>query len=206
MVNGGGVGDHIALHDLLSTVYDRALVDGGGIVGAQEFLEFVFRLVAVVIGDLDHVSLHAADLSRLLGDDHVSGIARGTLLTSGAANRRVRLDGWHGLALHVRTHERARGVIVLQKRNERGADRHNLFGRNVHVVDFVLADNFWLSVLTTSDECFDKVSVLINRDGRWDGHRTLFLKCIDKLNLIRHAAQGLAVFSPPSRLCGTAFQ
>ena len=46
----------------------------------------------------------------------------------------------HGLALHVRAHERAVGVVVLEERDERRGHRHQLLGADVHVVDAVALD------------------------------------------------------------------
>ena len=39
------------------------------------------------------------------------------------------------LALHVAAHQRAVGVIMLQKRDESGRHTENLFGRNIHIFD-----------------------------------------------------------------------
>ena len=42
------------------------------------------------------------------------------------------MDKGHCLAHHVRSHQRAVGIIVLQEGNERSGDRGNLLRRNVH--------------------------------------------------------------------------
>ena len=52
---------------------------------------------------------------------------------------RLGLEQRHGLALHVRAHQGAVGVVVLEERDERGGDRDDLLGRDVHVVDLVRA-------------------------------------------------------------------
>jgi hypothetical protein len=52
----------------------------------------------------------------------------------------------HGLALHVRAHQRAVGVVVLEERNQRRRHRDRLLRRDVHVVDVLRADavnSFW---------------------------------------------------------------
>ena len=56
--------------------------------------------------------------------------------TSGASALMQR----HGLAHHVRAHEGAVGVVVLEERDHRGRDRHHLARRDVHVVDVVAGD------------------------------------------------------------------
>ena len=51
--------------------------------------------------------------------------------TSGACGNEER----HALPLHVRAHERAVGVVVLEERNQRRGDRDELLRRHVHEVD-----------------------------------------------------------------------
>ena len=69
------------------------------------------------------------------GHDDLAGVARGALFHAGADDRRLRLEERHGLALHVRTHERAVGVVMLEERDERRGDGDDLLGRDVHVLD-----------------------------------------------------------------------
>ena len=56
-----------------------------------------------------------------------------------ADERRARIEQRNRLALHVRAHQRAVGVVVLEERNERRGDRDELLGRHVHVIDAILA-------------------------------------------------------------------
>ena len=63
------------------------------------------------------------------GDDDLAGVARGALLHAGADDRRLGLEERHGLALHVRAHEGAVGVVVLEERDERRRHRDDLLGR-----------------------------------------------------------------------------
>src|SRR6185437_11047288 len=44
-----------------------------------------------------------------------------------------------GLAMHVRAHERAVGVVVLEERDQRGGHGHDLLRAHVHVLDLVRA-------------------------------------------------------------------
>ncbi len=57
--------------------------------------------------------------------------ARHRFLHAGAHQGRVGLDQRHRLALHVRPHQRAVGVIVLQERNQRRRHRNELLRRDV---------------------------------------------------------------------------
>ena len=46
----------------------------------------------------------------------------------------------HRLPLHVRTHQGAVGVVVLEERDQRRRDADDLLGRNVDVLDLVAVD------------------------------------------------------------------
>ncbi len=69
--------------------------------------------------------------------DRGARVARDRRLHAGADERRLGLHERHRLALHVRAHQRAVGVVVLQERDERGGDRDELLGRDVHDVDLL---------------------------------------------------------------------
>ena len=96
----------------------------------------VRHLGALAVGAHDDARrVDALDDAVALGDDAHAGVARDALLHARADERRVRADERHGLALHVRAHERAVRVVVLEERNERGGDRHQLVRRDVHQLD-----------------------------------------------------------------------
>ena len=99
----------------------------------------------------------AAVDARPAGGDRRTGIASHPLFHPGTNQRRFRLKQRHRLALHVRTHERTVGVIVLKEWNQRSRDRHNLLRRNVHQLDV-----FWTSdlILTTRANCHQFVRKL----------------------------------------------
>ena len=78
--------------------------------------------------DASTLSTHAI----ALGHHADAGVDGRAALHAGADERRVRTNERHGLALHVRAHEGAVGVVVLEERNERGGDRHHLVRRDVH--------------------------------------------------------------------------
>ena len=65
------------------------------------------------------------------------GVLDRDVLHAGADERRFRAEQRHGLALHVRAHQRAVGVVVLEERDQRRGDRDELLGRDVDVVDLV---------------------------------------------------------------------
>ena len=69
--------------------------------------------------------------------DRGAGVAGDDGFHAGADERRIGLHQRHGLALHVRAHEGAVGVVVLEERDERRGDRDELLRRHVHEVDAV---------------------------------------------------------------------
>ena len=69
------------------------------------------------------------------GQDDVARVDRGAVLEAGADERRLRDHQRHGLPLHVRAHQRAVRVVVLEERDQRRRDRDDLRRRDVHVLD-----------------------------------------------------------------------
>jgi hypothetical protein len=63
------------------------------------------------------------------------GVAGDVGLHAGADQRGRGAQAGDGLALHVRAHEGAVGVVVLEERDERGGDRDQLARRDVHQGD-----------------------------------------------------------------------
>ncbi len=89
---------------------------------------------------LDRTDDDAGRVDRLddavaLGHERDARVAGDDALDAGADERRRRPDERHGLALHVRAHERAVGVVVLEERDERRGHRDQLVRRDVHQVD-----------------------------------------------------------------------
>ena len=124
----------------LPRIDDRALVDAGALVGAHELAQAV--------------ACRSSPRVRHRTDDRVGG-RRSPTAPSPARGRRpgpsrarcappcrcrpaaLGLEQRHGLALHVRAHQRAVGVVVLEERDQRGRHRHDLLGGDVHVVDLL---------------------------------------------------------------------
>ena len=79
----------------------------------------------------------------------------------GADDRRLRLEERHGLALHVRAHEGAVRVVVLEERDERRRDRDDLLGRHVHVLDLVGAGLRERVAVARRDPLVDEVALLV---------------------------------------------
>ena len=101
------------------------------------------------------------DHAGLARRHHVTGVDSGTELHAGADQRRLALDERDGLTLHVRAHEGAVGVVVLEERDQGRRDRHHLARRDVHVVDLVGRDEVDLTVaLADQDALLGELVVL----------------------------------------------
>ena len=137
VVGGTGVGDRIALLQAHPHVHDGALVDARPLVGADVLLKQVLVQLAGIGLDLDAVGGDAGDDAGAPGDHDLTRVQGGAPLHAGADDRRLRLQERHGLALHVRAHQGAVGVVVLEERDEGRGDRDDLLGRDVHVLDGV---------------------------------------------------------------------
>ena len=57
-------------------------------------------------------------------------------LNTGTYQRLISTQSWHGLTLHVRTHQGAVSIIVFQEWNKRCSNRYDLLWRNVHILNF----------------------------------------------------------------------
>ena len=86
------------------------------------------------------VAADLGDHAVALGHDDVAGVLGGAALDAGADVRRLGPHERDGLALHVRAHQGAVGVVVLEERDQRRGHRDDLLRRHVHVLDLVGLD------------------------------------------------------------------
>ncbi len=81
----------------------------------------------------------------------------------------------HGLTLHVRAHERAVRVVVLEERDECSGDGHELLGRNVDELHLIRCRHHEVSALAAGDQFVgDAVLGVELRVGLGDGVFRLF--------------------------------
>ena len=84
-------------------------------------------------------------------------------LHAGADQRRLGPQQRHRLALHVRAHQRAVGVVVLEERNQDGRHRHQLVRRHVHVLDLIGAHHGELAADARRHQIGGEVALRIER-------------------------------------------
>ncbi len=199
-LRGRTVGDHVAGVDLVSHTHQRALVDAGVLVGALELGQAVDvdaglgRVAFFRRADDDAGAVDLLDHAGAAGHHGGAGVAGHHVFHAGAHERGVRLDQRHGLALHVRAHQGAIGVIVFQEGDQGRGHRHHLLGRHIHEVDLVLAGQGHFAVDPHGDEVFDHLAVLQHDVGLGDGVLGLFHR-----RHVDHVFGDLAVLHAPVR-------
>src|SRR5260221_3387591 len=141
----GTVSDDIALLDRITNLHQRTLVDAGILVRALELQQVIDidargRGIGFLGGTNDDTGgVNLVDDPLAAGGKWDSGTPSSRALQSAADQRRISLQQRHRLALHVRAHQRAVGVIVLQERNERCRNGVYLLRANVDALHIVKA-------------------------------------------------------------------
>ena len=133
-VRGRAVREHLALRHLVAELHDRLLVDERALVRAHELRQRVLVPRALALDD-DLLGVDVDHRPVAPGHHDVAGVDGRAVLEPGADERRLRDHQRHGLLLHVRAHQRAVCVVVLEERDQRRRDRDDLRRRDVHVVD-----------------------------------------------------------------------
>jgi hypothetical protein len=77
-----------------------------------------------------------------------------TIGTSGRIKR-------NSLALHVRSHQRTVGIIMLQERNQRSTQTNDLVRRNVHVFHFIFIKDREVTCFTANNLIFSEIAFLV---------------------------------------------
>ena len=88
----------------------------------------------------------------LVGGDDVAGVDGCVALHTGSDERALAAQQRDGLALHVRTHEGAVGIVVLEEGDEGRGDRHHLARGDIHVADVLVREEVDLSALLTGED------------------------------------------------------
>ncbi|MNI67055.1 hypothetical protein D3C73_1226590 [compost metagenome] len=114
------------------------------------------------------------------------------MLHSCSDERSFRNKEWHRLTLHVRSHERTVGVIVLKERNESRRNRNYLFRGYVHVVNAITRhsqDVIGLFVITNDNILIFKRIVLIQHSVCLSNNVVIFFIRSQICNLISYLAR-----------------
>jgi hypothetical protein len=159
---------------LLPDPHDRLLADAGVLVRALELRQVVdvgahllaqrgrilCRRLALDTDD-DAERVDVVDGAGATGDDDRARVARGDVLHAGSDERRPRPQQRHCLALHVRSHQRAVRVVVLEERNQRRRDRDELLRRHVDELHAVALRQDEVAGLAAVDALADEPPVRV---------------------------------------------
>ena len=190
----GPVGDDVALLDPVADLHQRLLVDAGRLVRALELhqpIDVDAGLGGVGLLGRAHDDAGGVDLvddAGAPGRDRRARIARHDRLHAGADKRRVGAHQRHRLPLHVRAHQRAVGVVVLEERDQRRGDRHQLLRRHVHVVDAVARQEHDVSGVTADNQIADQLAGGVDRGIGLGDRIFLLLHRREIGDILRHLA------------------
>ena len=168
-IGRGTVGDDVALAHLIAHFHQRTLVDAGVLVRALELHQPVDvdaglgRILLVGGADHDTGGVDLIDHAGAAGRDRGAGVAGDDAFHAGADERRLGANQRHGLPLHVRAHQRAVGVIVLEERNERRRHRNQLLRRHVHEVDLVRRNELHVAGMAHDNEIVGEAALGVDR-------------------------------------------
>ena len=181
---------------VVADIDDRLLVDQRALVRAHELLELVLVLGPVLALDDDLLGVDVGDRARLAREHDVAGVDRRAALHAGADQRRVGDEQRHGLGLHVRAHQRAVGVVVLEERDHRRRDRPDLLRRDVDQIDLLRRHGHVLTGLgAAQDLVAEQLAVLVERRVGLRDLALLLLRRVDPHDLVGD----LAVLDDPVR-------
>src|SRR4051794_4289511 len=193
-VGRGTVRNDVALFHVVAHLHQRPLVDAGVLVGALELHQAVdidARLGRIEIfrgAHNDTRGVHLIDDAGAARTDRGTRVARDRAFHAGSDERRLGAHQRHGLTLHVRAHQSAVCVIVLEERNERGRHRNKLFRRDVHVVDLIGRYEHDVARMPAGDEVFGEAPTVVDRLVRLRNGVAAFLHRREVVYLIRDAA------------------
>ena len=93
---------------------------------------------------------------------HRTGIASRDAFHAGAHDRGLRTEQRHRLPLHVRAHQSAVGVVMLQERHQRSRYGYQLLRADVDVVHFVAVDQDEVAGLAGVDQFRNDAALVID--------------------------------------------
>ena len=99
-------------------------MDQSALVGALELVQQV--LLALLAFDHNPVRVNEGDGAVDAGEQNVAGVERSASFHAGSDQWRVGYQQRNCLALHVRAHQGAVGVVVLEEGNHRRGNRPKL--------------------------------------------------------------------------------
>src|SRR5688572_4235998 len=165
------VGKNLSLQDAIAFPHDGLLIDARVLVGAAELGQRIdirpdftgeVPILRRLDSDNDALRIDGIHDSAAFADRHGAGVPRRDFFHARSHERRGRLQKRHGLTLHVRTHEGAVRVVILEEGNKRRGHRHELLRRDVHEIHFVPMLQNEVSGLTNVHQFVNELAVLVH--------------------------------------------
>ncbi len=188
VVGRRAVREHRARLDLVALAHDRLVVDQRPLVRPHELRQLVLVAGAAAL-DHDAFRVELDDGARTARDDDVTRVDSRAVLDAGADERRLRDHQRHSLPLHVRAHQRAVRVVVLEERDHRRRDRHDLGRCDVHEVDVLGGGDHGLALGRAAEHLLVlELARLVDRLGRLRDRVLRLLGCVEIEDLVGHLA------------------
>ena len=179
-------GQNLPLRHLVARQHDGLQRHRGILVGATVARQRVGRhlrserredlVLRTLVFDLNLRRIGENHLAVALGNDLDAAVGDHVLLDTRADDRGFRSHQGHGLAHHVRTHQRTVGVVVLQERDKARGDRGNLVRSHVHQVHFAGRDHGEIGAFTRLDAIrLQEIALPVDRGVRLCGDQVFLL-------------------------------
>ncbi len=178
-------GKDVALLHAVALVADGTEVDGHVLVGATElgnaiFLQrrlkaYEFLILSAVIKNADGGGINIVNHAIAFGSNHGAAVLTNLLLNTGTYDGSLGAQQGHGLAHHVRSHQRTVSIVVLQEGNQGSSDRGNLLRSNVHQINLRGRNNRIVVVPTAFHTRTDEGAIVVQRSITLTNNLTFLL-------------------------------
>ncbi len=144
------IGDDLTFFDFIPKFNNGLLVQTSSLVQADIF----FQRILISLANNNMGRIHRRDSSRLAGLNNHAGVSGHFHFHTGPHQGRFSSQQRYRLALHIRTHQRTVGVIMLQKRDQSRRNTHRLTRRNIHEINFTAVTLGQFAVFSCQNQTF----------------------------------------------------
>ena len=118
---GWTVRDNLPLRHMVALEHNGLLIIAVGLVASGELGQAVLHLLSVIASHTDQSGGYIVHRACLSGHNTVSGVHGGLGLHACTHHGSLRQQQRHSLTLHVGSHQRTVGIVVLKEGNQRGS-------------------------------------------------------------------------------------
>ncbi|OQA41674.1 MAG: hypothetical protein BWY50_01748 [Spirochaetes bacterium ADurb.Bin315] len=182
------VGEHLIHFNALADFDDRLLIEAGILIGALILLHLIDIHLAFNLrggrDDDDLIAGHVAYNARPVRFDKHAGIIGGFSFHSRSDPRGLGEHQRDRLALHVRTHQRTVGVVVLQKRNQGSGDADHLLRGDVHIPNLFGSPGGVVTAMAHRHFLIEELAILVKSGARLGDVVFFFIVGIEEAVLV----------------------